>query len=320
MTSHKLTQFLLIVAALIVVTASSFAGSAPTNVGVSDHKAGSFLVFPFYNSKNGAETTMTLSNVGQYSANVHLLFMDGASCNQADTHICLTANASIEIKASEYDPQNSGYLLAFVVDNQGLLISYNGLIGNAFVNDGEYVGNYGAESFASLRPLGAFTDGGLGPFSSIFMDGVRYDLCPTAFAVEIKSPLSSVNQKIVLAGLFGALDISRASGIQQVGVGVAYNGQEAARSFSSFFPGGCFSQTIIDGTHPRVPSTLSTLIPKGEVGTLQFNVTAAVGLIMSSNKSPLSGIRTLHVTQVGPSRIDVPQYTPPCQIWNGPPA
>ncbi len=332
MKTSLISKIVLSLTALIGIASMAFAqpnatnttvGNASTNtniIEVSDQKPGSLLVFPFYkhDAQNKVDTRLTITNIGKLGINVHFLFMDGATCSEFDQYVCFTPNASIEWKASQFDPQNKGYVIAFVVDNMGRLISYNGLIGNAFVNDGEYVDNYGAESFASPLAVGTFTDGGIGPFSSILFDGVRYDMVPTAFAVDIQSPVDTVNQKIVLAGLTGAADISRLSGTAQVGTGLAYNGHEALRSFSPFLPGGCFAEKIIDTVTPKVSGQLGNLIPKGEVGTLRFNVTAAVGLLMTSNKNTFSGIRTLHKTQVGRSRVDVPQFMPDCQYYNGP--
>ena len=328
-TSHKLTQFILTLMAVIGIAAVSFGqpnatnttvgnGSTNTNViEVSDQKPGSVLVFPFYKSdlQNNVDTRLTITNLGKLGINVHFLFLDGATCTEFDQFVCFTPNASIEWKASNFDPQNKGYVIAYAVDNMGRLISYNGLIGNGFVKDGEYVGNYGAESFASPLPVGTLTNGGLGATSTINFDGIAYDQAPTAFAVDIQSPLDAVNQKIVLAGLFGNAFSGSLSGTTQVGTGLVYNGHEALRSFSPFLSSRCLSETIINETTPKVSGTLGALIPKGEVGTLRFNVRAAVGLLMTSNRNFFSGIRTLHKTQVGPSSIIVPQFMPDCNFY-----
>ena len=332
MKTSLMSKFVLSLTALIGLASMAFAqpnatnttvgnGSTDSNViEVSDQKPGSLLVFPYYkhDAQNKVDTRLTITNVGKLGINVHFLFMDGATCTEFDQYVCFTPNASIEWKASQFDPQNKGYVIAFVVDNMGRTISYNGLIGNAFVNDGEYVGNYGAESFASSFPVGAFTDGGIGSGSAISFNGVNYDQAPTAFAVDIQSPVDTVNQKVVLAGLTGNAIGNSLEGTRQAGTGLAYNGHEALRSFSPYFGGGCFSEKIIDATNPKVSGGLSALIPKGEVGTIRFNVRAAVGLLMTSNKNTFSGIRTLHKTQVGNSIIIVPQFMPDCQFYNGP--
>ena len=102
-----------------------------------------------------------------------------------------------------------------------------------------------------------------------------------------------------------------------MGTGLVYNGHEALRSFSPYFGGGCFSEKLVDSSSPKVSGTLAALIPKGEVGTIRFNVSGAVGLLMTSNKNYFSGIRTLHKTQVGPGTLTIPLVMPDCQYWLG---
>ncbi len=291
----------------------------PNVIEVSDQKPGSLLVFPFYkhDAQNRVDTRLTITNLGKLPINVHFLFMDGATCTEFDQFVCFTPNASIEWKASQFDPQNKGYVIAYTVDNMGRPIAYNGLIGNGFVNDGEYVGNYGAESFASPLPVGTPLGAVATPGVSwtIPFDAAALDMVPTTFAVDIQSPVDTVNQKIVLAGLTGDAYAGKLSGVTQIGTGLAYNGHEALRSFSPFISGQCFVEKIIDGTTPKVTGTLASLIPKGEVGTLRFNVTAAVGLLMTSNKNTFNGIRTLHKVQVVKSSIIIPLLMPDCQYW-----
>ena len=285
----------------------------------SDQKPGTLLVFPFYkhDAQNKVDTRLTITNIGKLPINVHFLFMDGATCQEFDQFVCFTPNASIEWKASQFDPQNKGYVIAYTVDNMGRPIAYNGLIGNGFVNDGEYVGNYGAKSFASTlpigSPLGAVATPGLS--WTVPFDGIALDMTPMTFAVDIQSPVDTVNQKIVLAGLTGDEYAGKLSGVTQIGTGLAYNGHEALRSFSPFISGQCFVEKIIDGTTPKVTGILAGLIPKGEVGTLRFSVTAAVGLLMTSNRNTFSGIRTLHKVQVAKSSIIIPLVMPDCQYW-----
>ncbi len=82
----------------------------------SDQKAGSFLVFPYYTSKvaDGRDTRISITNVSNAaptlanSAYVHLFFIDGNTCYQMDTFVCLTPNASINFNASYYDPETHG--------------------------------------------------------------------------------------------------------------------------------------------------------------------------------------------------------------------
>jgi hypothetical protein len=322
MTSHKFTRLFFSLAALVVLAASALAGPAPTDVKVSDQKAGSFLAFPYYNSKSGADTRLTISNTGDKTVAVHMFFI-GANCEQADQTICLTANASASFLASEYDPENTGYLLAVAVESDsrssraGCPIQYNGLIGNAFVNDGAYVGNYGAEAFWANSATPADCD--LNKWeATLYFDGAAgYDKLPNQHVAEIQSPNDSVGQRIVVAGLKGSV-ITGISGSSQNGIGVAYNDGEKPGSYSSPFSGSCLKSFVIDTKTPRVPGGLGSqaginnnaLIPSGRTGTLKWNTTGSVGLIMTpkTGANKWSGIRTLHKTGVVSESLVIPIF------------
>jgi hypothetical protein len=320
-TSHKLTRLFFALSALVVLAASAFAGPAPTNIGVSDQKAGSFLAFPYYTSLGTNDTRLTISNVGDKSVAVHMFFI-GADCAQADQTICLTANASASFLASEYDPSNSGYLLAVAVDGNATLpsgaanpsvgcpIQYNGLIGNAFVNDGNYVGNYGAEAFWLHKPFDTTVDCDLVNWKATLnftgnCGNGFYDMQPNQFVAEIQSPNDSVGQKIQMASIRGEVG-GTLSGSAQEGIGVAYNDGEKPGSYSNPFGSGCLRSFIVDTKTPRVPGGLGSqvginnnaLIPSGRTGTLKWNTSGSVGLISTPKTSKWSGIRTLHKTGV----------------------
>ena len=326
MTSHKFTRLFFALAALIVLAASALAGAAPANIGVSDQKAGSVLAFPYYTSLAGSDTRLTISNTGNDGAIVHMFFVD-ASCNQADQYICLTANASQSFLASEYDPSNSGFLLAVAVDYNGAPVKNNVLIGNAFINDGNYVGNYGAEAFwAFAAAPAAIAQDGMSALLNF--DGTGYDALPTQHVAEIQSPNDSVGQRILVAGLAGSL-ISGGTGsaASQAGIGVAYNDGEKPGSFSSPFSGTCIKSFIVSPTTPRVPGGLGSiagvnnnaLIPSGRTGTLKWNTTGSVGLILTPKQgtNKWSGIRTLHKTGVRTDgSLIIPVFDAPnCSIY-----
>lgn len=283
----------------------------------SDQKAGSFLAFPYYTSKSGSDTRLTISNTGDKTVAVHLYFLD-SSCNQADQIVCLTPNASQSFLASEYDPENTGYLLAVAVSDSlanwdlqpGCPVPYNGLIGNAFVKDGNYNDTYGAEAFwahgsaadiatcnttdwtATLKFNGSCGIGG-------------YDFQPTQHVAEIQSPNDSAGQRIIVAGLRGTVG-GTINGAGQEGIGVAFNDGEKPGSYSSPFGSGCQRSFTIDPRTPRVPGGLGSqpginnnaLIPSGRTGTLKWNTSGSVGLILTPKlgTNKWSGIRTLHKT------------------------
>lgn len=118
--------------------------AAGNELRVSATRAGSLLVFPYYTStisntagggnpftgfstatleaQASSDTRITISNISNAAstvanqAYVHLFLIDGATCQQADFFLCLTPNASFSFKASEYDPGNTGYVIAIAVN------------------------------------------------------------------------------------------------------------------------------------------------------------------------------------------------------------
>lgn len=303
-TSHKLTRIFVALFTLVVLSMAALAQANPNDISVSDQKAGSALVFPYYNSNSQtkADTRVTISNLGSRTVAVHLFFLE-KGCSQADTFVCLTPNASIAMKASEFDPDQLGWLLAVAVDGRGNPTNPNSLIGNAFVADGDYVGNYGAEAWRDIK-VAPSQDGITASFAIA---------APTALAVELQSPIDAVGQKLVTVGLSGNVSTGTLTGSFQSGTGVVYNGNEKPfGSFSPILTGKCRSEVVIDTKTPRVPLGLGNLIPTGHVGTMRFNVGAAVGLIMTPKTAKWSGIRSLHKTAEAPAVITIPVFDPGC--------
>ncbi len=294
-----------------------------SNVGVSDQKPGSLLVFPYYSSKTTErhDTRLTITNVGSQLAYIHLFLIEGTNCFPADFFLCLTPKAIYSFKASDYDPENTGYMLAVAVDNQGRPIAQNSLMGNAFVDNGEYQGNYGAEAF--WRYDTALTNVSEN-FAVLGLNGTQYDAAPIQFMVEIQSPLDAVRQKIIVAPLSGDFSGGVASlgsalpiitnAAAQIGPGLASNEEEKTASFVSLLSGGCLKSAVITTTSPRIPRGLGSLIPKGKMGLLNFRVGAGVGLIMTprTDTNRWGGIRTLHKTAAGNMTIAIPVFAPGC--------
>ncbi|HEX4945830.1 MAG TPA: right-handed parallel beta-helix repeat-containing protein [Blastocatellia bacterium] len=303
------------VGGVVTNLAYNFTVNCPlTNTRVSDQKAGSVLVFPYYTSVIGgaSDTRMTISHVGTGTGSifVHLFLIDGASCQQSDLFLCLTPNASFSFKASDYDPGNTGYVIAVAVNQQGLPVRNNVLIGNAFVNTPTFVGNYGAESFWANNALALATiEGGA---ATLYFDQVGYDAVPKQFAVEIQSPTDAVGQQIVTAGLSGSLVTGQVSGAAQIGTGQAFNEREVFTSFSAWLTGACQARATISTTSPRVPNGLGNLIKTGQTGTLKFNVGGAVGLLLTPRTATWKGVRTLHKTQTTATTLTIPIFVPVC--------
>ncbi len=285
----------------------------------SEQKTGSVLIFPYYTSNDTAtaDTLMSISNVGTFSVNVHLYFMDGTTCQQADVAVFLTPNATITLQASTDMPMETGFLLAVAVDQNGNLVANGGLTGSAFVkmpagalhsSAGEVRGNYGATAFNATAAVAA-VNGEL----TLNFNGAILDAMPTSFAVSLQSPNTAPGQTIVLAGMNGSLINGTLTGATQVGTGVAYNQNEALRSFTALIRGGCQSLTTLTNSNPRLVGTsglgLSGLITPGTVGVLRFSTAGGAGLLITPrNNAGWSGIRGLTCTRTSTVVLTVPVF------------
>lgn len=299
--------------------ASSATALPPKPICTSSQKPGSLLVFPYYNARLASQfdTRLTLSNVGTQLSYVHVFLVDGTTGSQVDFFVCLTPNAIFSFQTSEYDPDNTGFAFAVAVDQEGLPTANNALIGNGFVDEGNYHGNYVAEAFWRYDTTTTASKEGA---AILQLNGTEYDAAPTQFAVEIQSPVDVAGQRIVLAPLAGDLTAadkavtSQTAATTQIGVGMAANEQEQTLSFDSFLRGGCLKAATISTTSPNVPGGLGALIPTGKMGVLKFRVGAGTGLLFSprTNVNRWSGIRSLHKTAVGNATMIIPVSTPVC--------
>ena len=332
-TSHSLTQLILALAALLCLTAWSFAqvptigaSGAPLNqIEVSDQKPGSILVFPYYisNAQTKTDTRVTLSNLGAANVGVHLFFLSGSNCQAADQFVCLTKGASISFKMLELDPETIGYIVAVAVDAMGQAISWNALIGNAFVNAGNIVGNYGAEALAAIgRDPGVLMNGfnPVGGTQTLRLDGGSgggggYDRPADQFAVELQSPNDATGQTIVHVSLCGDIANAAVTPVSQNGTGLVLRGDEKQGSFLRFISDNCQSINAINTNTPRVPTGLGLFLPKGSIGTLIYATNVgSVGLLITPRNNAWSGIRTLHKTRTVKSEFIVPVFIPICGV------
>ena len=83
---------------------------------------------------------------------LHLFWIDGNTCTISDNFICLTANQTASVLASDLDPGTRGYLIAVAVDGDtGCPIEFNHLIGDAYVKLASgHQANLPAESIARV--------------------------------------------------------------------------------------------------------------------------------------------------------------------------
>jgi hypothetical protein len=317
----SITSVAVTLAALLAASQTSLAQAAlpPADIAASDQKAGSVLVFPYFTSTadGGNDTNITISHVGNQSATapawasysyVHIYFVDGSSCSQADALLVLTPNGSISFNASEWDPGVTGYIIAVAV-NPATFVKVG-----PDARPGSIRGNYGAEAFRKKTPGDADVDNG----AAVISFGGAYDRLPNTFVAEIKSPLDVPGQQIIVASVAGDLAAGRLPAITQSGTGYLTNADERVLSFGSFLPIGCLLRATVTEASPRVPGGVSALLPRGYYGTVKFAVRAAdagvsgvggVGLVITPvNASGYHGIRTLHKLRDTGATLRVPVF------------
>jgi hypothetical protein len=61
-----------------------------------------------------------------------------------------------------------------------------------------------------------------------------------------------------------------------------------------------------------VPGGLSNLIRSGQGGTLKWEVSSAVGLLLTPRTTTWNGIRALHKTAVSATTLTIPVFAPGC--------
>lgn len=108
------------------VRAQGFAGG---------QKAGSVLFYHIYTSSSyntaASDTLISISNTSAVAdIRIHFFFVDGFSCQVADSFIYLTKSQTARFMTSDVDPDVRGYLIALAVNEDGVPVQHNELIGS----------------------------------------------------------------------------------------------------------------------------------------------------------------------------------------------
>ena len=298
----------------------------PPTSQVSDTKPGSVLVFPYYTSdignSNRANTRICLTNVeSQWSACVHLFFVDGASCSVADANLCLTPNQTACFLLSDIDPGTSGYVVAVLVNCMtGCPLNINTLIGDEYVKLASgHAANLGAEAIAGLPGVLALCDGNSST-EELKFDGVMYNQLPRVLAASnIPSRADGNDTLIVLNRIGGSL----ATGAATLGsiFGLLYDDAENPLSFS-FTAGTCQFRSSLSSTFPRTAPRFEQFIPAGRSGWAKFYSLSDIGLLGAQiNFNPNAGTaanafnqgHNLHkLTLTSAASLTIPIFPPNC--------
>jgi uncharacterized repeat protein (TIGR01451 family) len=261
---------------------------------VSDTKPGSVLIFPYYTSDasnpNRTNTRISITNVeNQWSACVHLFFVDGTSCSVADATLCLTPNQTASFLLSDIDPGTSGYLVAVLVDCMtGCPLNINTLIGHEYVKLASgHAANLGAEAIAGLPGVLASCDGNSST-AELRFDGVMYNQLPRVLALDNIASRADGNDTLLIINRIGG---SLATGAATLGAlfGLLYDDAENPLSFS--FPAGtCQFRSSLSNNFPRVAPRFEQFIPAGRFGWAKFYSLSDIGILGAAiNFNPNAG-------------------------------
>ena len=234
---------------------------------VSDQARGFLLVYNVYTSiasnPVAQNTRLSITNTNdQFSASVHLFFVDGSTCSIADRYICLTPNQTSTFLAAEQDPGTTGYLLAMTTFADGFPAPFDYLIGDAFVKfERGFFGNLGAEAIASNTAFPFISaDGSAG--------GVGIGALPRTLAVDNIGSRGDGNETLLVVNTIGGNYMIGANFIGTL-FGLLFDDAETPHSWSR--PNNSCQLLIqLSDSFPRTTPRFEVVIPTGQSGWLKF--------------------------------------------------
>jgi predicted extracellular nuclease len=298
----------------------------PNSSEVSDQKAGSVLVYPFYSSDpisfKRENTRISLTNIHpQRRVTVHFFFIEDDSNSVADAFLCLTPNQTASFLLSDLDPGVSGFLIAIASDEGlGCPINFNFLIGDEYVKLASgHMANLAAEAFAAIAGAPVPCDES-STTAELKFDGVQYNAAPRTLAVDhLASPADGNTPLLILDRFDGNL----ASGLSTIGqlTGLLYDDMENAFSFE-FSSARRQFRSIIANAFPRTAPRVPNIIPAGHSGWLKLARSgdgAMLGAIINFNPNATSQAsafnqgHNLHkLTLTTDATLIVPVFPPNC--------
>ncbi len=253
----------------------------PVSSEVSSQKLGSILIYPIYTSSSSGganqNTRLSITNANtRATAYVHLFFVDGSSCNVADSYICLTPNQTASFLAGDFDPGTTGYIIAIATDVNGCPAAFNALMGDEYVKfPTGHEANLAAEAFAALTPNPADCDE-TSSNAQIRFDGVAYNRAPRVLAGSNVASRASGNDTMLILNRLGG-DLS--SGLSPLGSvsGLFFDDAERAASFG-FSVTSCQLRNFFGNGFPRLTPRFETFIGQGRAGWFKLSASSGNGM------------------------------------------
>ena len=324
MTSRKLTQMFLALAALVVLAMSALAADPGTPIpdasAVSDQKAGSVLIYNLYSSSStnpvAQNTRINITNTDDRDGVfVHLFFVDGNTCSVADSYICLSKSQTTSFLASDIDPDVTGYIVAVAVGADGCPIKWNKLIGDEYVKATNIVGaNLGAEAISAIAAPACDANS---VFATLKFDGAAYNELPRVLAIDNVASAKDGNETFLVVNRISGSLIDGAFSIGSI-FGILFDELESGHSFT--FAGGCQLRATLSDSFPRTTPRYTSVVPAGSTGWLKFWATsdrALLGAVFNKNAqasaTSFNGAHNLHkLTTTTAGSYTIPVFTAMC--------
>ena len=292
----------------------------------SDQKEGSVLFFPIYTSgatdSTKENTRINITNTSfSEDATIHLFMIDGASCAILDTFLCLTPNQTSTFLASDFDPGNTGYIVALAVeDNTGLPRAFNELVGDSYVKFASgHQANLAATAVSAIMMFPGGTDPNV-TISTLRFDGMFYNRLPRILAADSIGSTADGNSTMMIINRIGGNFATSAATIGNL-TGLLFDDTEISYSFTANLA-VCQYRTILSNAFPRTPTTFTRVIPAGRTGWMKFwtfEDRAILGstINLNPNSSATAGAFSQghnlhHLTLTDSATIVVPIYIPSC--------
>src|SRR5262245_3338996 len=229
-----------------------------------DQTTGSILIYNFYKTdiRNAAtETKISITNTHQSrNIGVHFYFVGQSNCTVKETYFPLTSKQTTTFLASDYAPNESGYIVAVAVDSEsGAPVSHNFLSGTEYIKTA--TGHGGTVMAVAVDALFEGTLPGLAKgagTATLNFDGNAngYSQIPRALTIDKLTSRADGNDTLVVVNRIGGNLAERAAPLGPLTGGVS-NRTGAKFSFSTN-ANSCQAQLPLTDLVPNLNAAISS--------------------------------------------------------------
>lgn len=298
----------------------------PATAEVSDQKAGSVLLYPYYTSGSvSGNTENTLINITQ-TADVPIathIYLIRSTGTVRTRDICLQAKQTQSFLAGSLDPGNSGYILIVAIDADGCPVGANTLIGDVSVK--RPTGHSASLTAYAYAALSSGTIDGCGPTSTtanVNLDGIDYNRSPRTVAIDkVRSRADGNDTLLILDRVGGNLATGSIGNIGPVS-GTLFNQSGMSFPFSFNFAQPHVVQPLRN-SFPATVFPFEMAVPAGTVGWMKMAGDADIGLLgavmnfnanANAQANAFNGGHGLRALTVTPAASFVIPVAPACEF------